>query len=138
MFGMTCKDKSKSIDYTCPVSQINWREKNFFILCSWIIFLAKLLFFVILNWKILSIIVVFFSAIGSISGSFHKSFQISNRLFEARQCMTRLKSLELSISTSGMNNADALKDYQNIWKIPLKHRPQFYSQLKIIEISGSG
>jgi hypothetical protein len=66
------------------------------------------------GWRVVCIIVAVFSAIGTISGSFHKSFQISTRLFKARQCMAKLTSLELSISTSGINDAEALKAYQKI------------------------
>jgi hypothetical protein len=66
------------------------------------------------GWRIVCSVVAAFTAIGTICGALHKTFQVTTRLANGLACIGKLKSLELSITVTGEDPATAAKTYQKI------------------------
>lgn len=72
------------------------------------------------GWRLACILVAIFSFIGTVSSMFKKQFE--ERLAQGNQCVGRLLSLDLALST-GSSLEEAAKEYREI----LKAFPEFIS-----------
>jgi hypothetical protein len=73
------------------------------------------------GWKLACILVAIFGFIATVSGVFKKQFE--DRLAQGNQCVGRLLSLDLAISTGSSNWEDVAKEYREI----VKAFPEFIS-----------
>jgi hypothetical protein len=73
------------------------------------------------GWRLACILVAIFSFIATVSGMFKKQFE--DRLTQGNQCVGRLLSLDLAITTGSSNWEDAAKEYGEI----VKTFPEFVS-----------
>jgi hypothetical protein len=73
------------------------------------------------GWRFTCILVAIFSFIGTVSSMFKKQFE--DRLTKGNQCVGRLLSLDLAITTGGSNWEEATKEYREI----VKTFPEFVS-----------
>ena len=73
------------------------------------------------GWKLACILVAIFGVIATISGMFKKQFD--DRLVQGNQCVGRLLSLDLAITTGSSGWEEAAKEYGEI----VKAFPEFIS-----------
>jgi hypothetical protein len=73
------------------------------------------------GWRLACILVAIFSFIGTVSSMFKKQFE--ERLTQGNQCVGRLLSLDLAITTGNGSLEDAAKEYGEI----VKTFPEFVS-----------
>ena len=73
------------------------------------------------GWRLACILVAIFSFIATVSGMFKKQFD--DRLVQGNQCVGRLLSLDLAITTGGSGWEEATKEYGEI----VKAFPEFVS-----------
>jgi len=73
------------------------------------------------GWRLACILVAIFSFIGTVSSMFKKQFD--DRLAQGNQCVGRLLSLDLTITTGGSSWEEASKEYGEI----VKTFPEFVS-----------
>jgi hypothetical protein len=73
------------------------------------------------GWKLACILVAIFGFIATISGVFKKQFE--NRLAQGNQCVGRLLSLDLTLTTGSRDWEQAAKEYGEI----IKAFPEFVS-----------
>lgn len=66
------------------------------------------------GWRIVCFIAAALTAIGTITGALHKSFQISDKLSGAIVCSGKLRSLELDITIAEKNPKEASELYERI------------------------
>jgi hypothetical protein len=66
------------------------------------------------GWRFACILVAVFSFIATVSGMFKKQFE--DRLTQGNQCVGRLLSLELALTTGSMGWEEAAKEYSEIVK----------------------
>ena len=73
------------------------------------------------GWRLACILVAIFSFIATVSGMFKKQFE--DRLTQGNQCVGRLLSLDLAITTDSSSWDEAAKEYREI----VKDFPEFIS-----------
>ena len=73
------------------------------------------------GWRLACILVAIFSFIGTVSGMFKKQFE--DRLARGNQCVGRLLSLDLALTTGSGGWEEAAKEYREI----VKTFPEFVS-----------
>ena len=73
------------------------------------------------GWRLACILVAIFGFIATVSGMFKKQFD--DRLVQGNQCVGRLLSLDLAITTGGSNWEEVTKEYREI----VKAFPEFIS-----------
>ncbi len=73
------------------------------------------------GWRLACILVAIFGFIATVSGMFKKQFD--DRLVQGNQCVGRLLSLDLAITTDSSNWEDLTKEYREI----VKAFPEFIS-----------
>ena len=73
------------------------------------------------GWRLACILVAIFGFIATVSGMFKKQFD--DRLVQGNQCVGRLLSLDLAITTSSSNWAEVTMEYREI----VKAFPEFIS-----------
>ena len=73
------------------------------------------------GWKLACILVAIFGFIATVSGMFKKQFD--DRLVQGNQCVGRLLSLDLAITTGSSNWEEVTKEYREI----VKAFPEFIS-----------
>ena len=73
------------------------------------------------GWRLACILVAIFGFIATVSGMFKKQFD--DRLVQGNQCVGRLLSLDLAITTGSSNWEEAAKEYGEI----VKAFPEFIS-----------
>ena len=73
------------------------------------------------GWRLACILVAIFGFIATVSGMFKKQFD--DRLVQGNQCVGRLLSLDLAITTSSSNWEEVTKEYREI----VKAFPEFIS-----------
>ncbi|MDO9302674.1 MAG: hypothetical protein Q7T89_14910 [Anaerolineales bacterium] len=73
------------------------------------------------GWRLACILVAIFSFIGTVSGMFKKQFE--DRLVRGNQCVGRLLSLDLALTTGSGGWEEAAKEYGEI----VKTFPEFVS-----------
>ncbi len=73
------------------------------------------------GWRLACILVAIFGFIATVSGVFKKQFE--DRLTQGNQCVGRLLTLDLAITTGGRNWEEAAKEYGEI----VKAFPEFVS-----------
>ena len=66
------------------------------------------------GWQLACILVAIFSFVGSVSGLFKKRFE--ERLAQGNQCVGRLLSLDLALTTGSRTFEEAAKEYGEIVK----------------------
>jgi hypothetical protein len=66
------------------------------------------------GWRLACILVAIFSFIGTVSSMFKKQFD--DRLVQGNQCVGRLLSLDLAITTGSSGWEEAVKEYSEIVK----------------------
>ena len=73
------------------------------------------------GWRLACILVAIFGFIATVSGVFKKQFE--DRLTQGNQCVGRLLSLDLAITTGSSSWEEAAKEYREI----VKNFPEFVS-----------
>ena len=73
------------------------------------------------GWRLVCILVAIFGFIATVSGVFKKQFE--DQLMQGNQCVGRLLSLDLAITTGSSNWEEATKEYGEI----VKTFPEFVS-----------
>jgi hypothetical protein len=66
------------------------------------------------GWQGLCLLVAVITALGTIAGTLHKTLQISNKVNGAVKCISRLRALELRLTTSSVAMEDALLLFNQI------------------------
>jgi hypothetical protein len=66
------------------------------------------------GWRLACILIAIFSFVGSVSGLFKKRFE--ERLAQGNQCVGRLLSLDLALTTGSRTFEEAAKEYGEIVK----------------------
>lgn len=73
------------------------------------------------GWRVVCSIVAAFTAVGTISSTLHKAFQVTNHLAAAVACISKLKSLELTITVTEKEPSEVTEAYKQI----LVEHPEF-------------
>jgi MFS family permease len=68
------------------------------------------------GWRIACIIAAVFAFISTVSTGLSQQLKISNRLSEGTQCVGKLRSLEVMISTGSRDWEEIIKEYEEIAK----------------------
>lgn len=66
------------------------------------------------GWRVICSIVAVFTAVATISGTLHRTFQVTNHLAAAVGCIGKLKSLELAITVTRTEPREVAEGYRQI------------------------